>query len=682
MSNKIEKVVEVKVVADNSGELKKLNNDLNKLDKSFDSSTKNVKKFDEANVKSRKGVLENGGAMGLLGAATGGLAMDFKDAVEAIELTGVSLKGLRGAIIATGIGALAIVVLELVTNWDKWIGVIDGSTAAMDKLNNSIEDYKNFQETMSIGNEENIAQQEEFIKLRKAQGASIEELTKLENSLSEQRYQATELALYGIEGQKKGLFDLRTEALLTQRSFSEGSKKYEEMQVKINDINKQINEQTKIRSASKNEPAIRAAENEAAALEKLRQKREQASKERENQLKALENFENKMLTDIANLNAKSEADKLKILKDGEQKQLDAIKLSNAEKVKAQELLNEKYKLLAIKGEEDRAKAAKAIIEKYEREIAELRDKSGKTALINKEADELKILQDSYDKKLLNAEEFEKAKILLAEKYAEIAAQKERERQTKVDDIVNEYTDKKKELEIENEEDQNKKAELKYELEIEQQEEEEAKKLKELEDLKASEDEKKAITDYYDALAIQSQKTRDEIVAANKEAQLQSNLENLSAILSIGGKKFEKIQKALAIAEVVRDTIRSVNAATGNEIKVPAFIGTIPNPVKPASVVSTILGIGGAIAKGAASIAAITSGSKSVSGGGNSPGDGGGGAPVTPQANFNIVGQSNTNLLADTIANRQQQPVEAFVVGNSVTKQQELDRNKIANSTFL
>ena len=44
--------------------------------------------------------------MGLL-SATGGLAMDFKDAVGAIELTGVSLKGLRGAIIATGIGALA-----------------------------------------------------------------------------------------------------------------------------------------------------------------------------------------------------------------------------------------------------------------------------------------------------------------------------------------------------------------------------------------------------------------------------------------------------------------------------------------------------------------------------------------------------------------------------------------------
>ena len=104
MSNKIEKVVEVKVVADNSGEIKKLNDNINKLDKSFDNSTKNIKKFDDANVKSRKGVLENGGAMGLLSAATGGLVMDFKDAVESIELTSVSLKGLRGAIIATGIG--------------------------------------------------------------------------------------------------------------------------------------------------------------------------------------------------------------------------------------------------------------------------------------------------------------------------------------------------------------------------------------------------------------------------------------------------------------------------------------------------------------------------------------------------------------------------------------------------
>lgn len=190
--------------------------------------------------------------------------------------------------------------------------------------------------------------------------------------------------------------------------------------------------------------------------------------------------------------------------------------------------------------------------------------------------------------------------------------------------------------------------------------------------------KKAL-DQEEADALKSKEIAEE-VARNKEAQLQGNISNLEAILSIGGKKFAKIQKALAISEVVRDTIRAVNAATGNEIKVPAFIGTIPNPVKPASLVSTILGITGAVAKGAASVAAITSDSKSV-GGGSTPSGGasGGGASATPQ--FNLVGQSSTNQLTATIAGQQNRPVQTYVVGSQVTSQQSLDRNALANSVF-
>ena len=190
--------------------------------------------------------------------------------------------------------------------------------------------------------------------------------------------------------------------------------------------------------------------------------------------------------------------------------------------------------------------------------------------------------------------------------------------------------------------------------------------------------KKAL-DQEEADALKSKEIAEE-VARNKEAQLQGNISNLEAILSIGGKKFAKIQKALAISEVVRDTIRAVNAATGNEIKVPAFIGTIPNPVKPASLASTILGITGAVAKGAASVAAITSDSKSV-GGGSTPSGGasGGGVSATPQ--FNLVGQSSTNQLTATIAGQQNRPVQTYVVGSQVTSQQSLDRNAVANSVF-
>lgn len=64
---------------------------------------------------------------------------------------------------------------------------------------------------------------------------------------------------------------------------------------------------------------------------------------------------------------------------------------------------------------------------------------------------------------------------------------------------------------------------------------------------------------------------------------------------------------------------------------------------------------------------------------SSGGGGGGGAMSAPQ--FNIVGQSGTNQLAQTISEQQNRPVQAFVVGNEVTSQQALDRNRVNNATF-
>ena len=59
-------------------------------------------------------VSENGGAMGLLNEITGGLAMTFKDAGEAIALAGLNLRTFSGIIAATGIGALILIL----TYWE------------------------------------------------------------------------------------------------------------------------------------------------------------------------------------------------------------------------------------------------------------------------------------------------------------------------------------------------------------------------------------------------------------------------------------------------------------------------------------------------------------------------------------------------------------------------------------
>lgn len=155
-------------------------------------STKALSK--ETNVLN-DGLLKNGGAMGLLSAATGGLAMDFKDAIEAIEMTGISLKGLRGAIIATGIGALAIAVLELVTNWDKWIGVIDGSTAAMEKLNKEIQINNTRREKSSLTISKTISDYEQEIRVLEAAGASAAKLEKAYRDLDTARQEQAQLDL-------------------------------------------------------------------------------------------------------------------------------------------------------------------------------------------------------------------------------------------------------------------------------------------------------------------------------------------------------------------------------------------------------------------------------------------------------------------------------------------------------
>ena len=67
---------------------------------------------------------KNGGAMGILNDLTGGLAMQFKDAHESIQLTNTGLKGMRAALIATGIGAAVVAIGALVANWEditNWI---------------------------------------------------------------------------------------------------------------------------------------------------------------------------------------------------------------------------------------------------------------------------------------------------------------------------------------------------------------------------------------------------------------------------------------------------------------------------------------------------------------------------------------------------------------------------------
>ena len=136
-----------------------------------------------------------------------------------------------------------------------------------------------------------------------------------------------------------------------------------------------------------------------------------------------------------------------------------------------------------------------------------------------------------------------------------------------------------------------------------------------------------------------------------------------------------INKGLQLSMAVIDGFKAI---TGSLALSPVAIGAVPNPAGIASLAlaasSTAANIGKiATAKykggdgGSASAPSAPPSVGSVSGGGSQP------------ANFNVVGNSGTNQLAESLGN--QPPVQAFVVAGDVTTQQSLDRNKVDNASL-
>jgi hypothetical protein len=178
------------------------------------------------------------------------------------------------------------------------------------------------------------------------------------------------------------------------------------------------------------------------------------------------------------------------------------------------------------------------------------------------------------------------------------------------------------------------------------------------------------------------KTQEEF----KEKEYRKGYDDLQNILSLGGKKTEKISKALAIADVVRTSVKSVSetvssTAAANAKAVAASPLTGGMPFVAINTAKAALSIGSTVASASKSINAIKGDSKNAAaaaaGGGG--GGGGGSAPAPPQ--FNIVGATETSQLADAVAGQTQEPVQAYVVANDVTTAQSLENNIVEGATL-
>jgi hypothetical protein len=181
--------------------------------------------------------------------------------------------------------------------------------------------------------------------------------------------------------------------------------------------------------------------------------------------------------------------------------------------------------------------------------------------------------------------------------------------------------------------------------------------------------------------------QEKAVAEGKKAIQESTFAVAEGGISLLKGLFEKnkaIQKGLLLAESavgIAKIVVSTQAANAADTAAAALMGPAGAAYLatkiPLNYVSAGIGTAANIAATAKALSALGGGgtpSKPAMGGGAS---GGGGAPQ-----FNVVGNSGVNQLAQTLGGQSEQaPIQAFVVANDVTTAQGLNRNIVTNASL-
>ncbi len=215
-----------------------------------------------------------------------------------------------------------------------------------------------------------------------------------------------------------------------------------------------------------------------------------------------------------------------------------------------------------------------------------------------------------------------------------------------------------------------------ETELEKINLEEERKLAELERLDASELQKQEVIDFYNGLRLDNEKAvadaSVEITKAEADAKqkaLNSYAGALSSISGVIGQE-TKAGKALAIASSLVNTY----AAISGQLK--AFSGVpVPGYAIAQAIATGVVGFANVQKIASVKIPKTSGGGGGVSGSAPS----GGAAPAPPS--FNVVGASETSVLADTVAEQTNEPVQAYVVSNDVTTAQSLENNIVEGATI-
>jgi len=626
--------VEVKVKVDTGQAVDGVNN----LEKSFGKLDRSVGTSKEKSVDYGKQILHNSQLSMKLSQATGGLSDAFMGAVKGIDLTNLSLKGLKSAIISTGVGVLVIALGELIAMLSELMSSEKESEEAVNSMTLALAK----QSKAFDSNTENIKFNHDVNqKYAKANGASKEVMDKDNEAF----YKSEKIRIQGLISANWSL----------GMSIQQNADVNEEAKKKMTDDNNASGERFK-NALDSNEKNYRSGladsytqdkADQKAASDKAYQKKVQDGEKAKQlllqQQQALKNLEKKYADDIENLGDKTEEDKLARQKERALEELDLVKMSEKEKAKAKELLLKDFQL-----------KEEALIKSHSEKLLALNTKleeDRNTLLAKTDEEKLKSSQDKSAKQLevdlttLNATETEKdiARKKLKETFALQDAELETANKVKADEErVNMIA---LELEDDTVSFENKKALILEREGILLSD----KTLTESQKVKIHKD----ATDAETKIDEEQQKGKMELMKA-----VSDSLDIASEVVG----KNTAVGKSMAVASALMNTYQGITA--GVKLGYPQAI--------PAVAMAALTGF-----KAVKSILAV----KTPAGGGASASAGSMTTPPTAPPSINVVGASQTNAIAQTIAQGNQQPVKAYVVANDVTTQQGLERNIISSATI-
>ena len=346
-----------------------------KAQKALEDLNKNLEQVAETGDRNREG-------FELLDKVTGGYAGKIKDlagtitgAVKGAKAFATSLKGVRGALLATGIGAIVVALGTIIAYWDEIVALFDDGTKALQ------DQEQEHRDILSV-TEQELAVAENTQRILELQGKDVTVVREEKKRLLKVQMQENDLLLENLKSQL-AILQAESEKWKLIRNREKENKAIAEVEEKINKaiLNRQKLEINLLGIDKKvNDEKKKQDEDEKKRIEDANKKRKE---DKEKEAKEEEEAEKK----------KKEA--LEKIRQGE---IDTEEERRAEeRKKIQDHYKELIRLAELYGED--TSALKEAQDTKEKELQDRFDKEDKDRLEKKQEEDKKKLEEEQEKKI-------------------------------------------------------------------------------------------------------------------------------------------------------------------------------------------------------------------------------------------------------------------------------------------